>query len=137
MIVTSDIANILHKDCKVFGIKIVPQGKTITDIFTSDKGLTEERIVIHTKAQTPSKIWRKGFVEVNLCVPDKQSYAKSIRLAELERMAQKNLDNVCSTYDGTRYFYSISSIGIEEDKPLKCHYVNVRILFEVLNTKEE
>ena len=47
------------------------------------------------------------------------------------------LDDVVSTYDGTTYRYSIESIGAEADAALKCHYVNVRILFEVINLKLE
>lgn len=44
-------------------------------------------------------------------------------------------DGVTGRYDGTTYHYSIDTIGTEEDTALKCHYVNVRILFEVLNVK--
>lgn len=127
MIVTTDIANILYRDCKVFGIDIVPQGKTLTG------ELKSERIVIHAKKQQPGKYWKKSFAEVNLCVPDlSENEANSIRLQELEREAIKLFDSVGS-YDGTAYLYSIESIGTEEDIDLKCHYVNVRVLFEVLN----
>lgn len=129
MIVTTDIANILYRDCKVFGIDIVPQGKTLTG------ELKSERIVIHAKKQQPGKYWKKSFAEVNLCVPDlSENEANSIRLQELEREAMKRFDSVGS-YDGTAYLYSIESIGTEEDTDLKCHYVNVRVLFEVLNVK--
>lgn len=44
-------------------------------------------------------------------------------------------DGVTGRYDGTTYHYYIDTIGTEEDTALKCHYVNVRILFEVLNVK--
>lgn len=129
MIVTTDIANILYRDCKAFGIYIVPQGKTLTG------ELKSERIVIHSKKQQPGKYWKKSFAEVNLCVPDfQENEANSIRLQELEREAMKRFDAIGS-YDGTTYRYSIESIGTEEDTNLKCHYVNVRILFEVLNVK--
>lgn len=129
MIVTTDIGNILYRDCKVFGIDIVPSGETLVG------ELTSERIVIHTKKQQPGKYWKKSFVEVNLCVPDlSENEANSIRLNELEREAMKRFDAVDS-YDGTTYRYSIESIGTEADTALKCHYVNVRILFEVLNVK--
>ena len=51
-------------------------------------------------------------------------------------MTDKNGKTVYSiSYDGTTYHYSIDTIGTEEDTALKCHYVNVRILFEVLNVK--
>lgn len=130
MITTTDIGNILYKDCKAFGIEIVPDGETLTG------ELKSERIVIHSKKQQPGTYWKKSFAEVNLCVPDlSENSAGSIRLNELERRAQSILDDVVGTHDGTRYLYSIDSIGTEADTALKCHYVNVRILFEVLNVK--
>lgn len=130
MIVSSDIANILYRDCKAFGIDRIPDGETLTG------EITTERIVIHAKKQEAGTYWKKGFVEVNLCVPDSsENSANFSRLGELERQAQTLLDDVVSSYDGTSYRYGISSIGRELDTDLKCHYVNVRILFEVLNVK--
>lgn len=130
MIVSSDIANIIYRDCKAFGIDIVPDGERLVG------ELSNERIIIHAKKQEPCAYWKKGFVEVNLCVPySSENSANSTRLGELERQAQTLLDDVVSSYDGTSYRYGISSIGRELDTDLKCHYVNVRILFEVLNVK--
>lgn len=130
MIVTTDIANILYRDCQPFGISIVPHGKVLTGPMKS------ERIVIHAKKQQSETYWMKSFAEVNLCVPDlKEGEANTIRLNELEKQAKKLFDGVTGRYDGTTYHYSIESIGTEEDTALKCHYVNVRILFEVLNVK--
>lgn len=130
MITTTDIGNILYRDCKVFGIDIVTDGEKLTG------ELTSERIAIHTKKQQPGTYWKKSFAEVNLCVPDlSENSANSIRLNELERQANKLLDDVVNTYDGTRYRYSIDSIGPEADTALKCHFVNVRILVEILNVK--
>lgn len=130
MIVTTDIANILYRDCQPFGISIVPHGKKLTGPMKS------ERIVIHAKKQQPETYWKKSFVEVNFCVPDlKEGEANTIRLNELEKQAQSILDDVTGRYDGTTYHYSIDTIGTEEDTALKCHNVNVRILFEVLNVK--
>lgn len=130
MIVTTDIANILYRDCQTFGISIVPHGKKLTG------ELKSERIVIHAKKQQPETYWKKSFVEVNFCVPDlKEGEANTIRLNELEKQAQSILDDVTGRYNDTTYHYSIDTIGTEEDTALKCHYVNVRILFEVLNVK--
>lgn len=130
MIVTTDIANILYRDCQPFGISIVPHGKKLTG------ELKSEMIVIHAKSQQPGTYWKKSFAEVNLCVPDlNEGEANTIRLNELEKQAQGMLDGVTGRYDGTTYHYSIDTIGTEEDISLKCHYVNVRILFEVLNVK--
>lgn len=130
MIVTTDIADILYRDCKDFGIEIVPFGKTLTG------ELKEERITIHVKGQTPSKYWEKCFCEVNLCVPDLAvNIANTIRLKKLERLAKKRFKSVTGMFDGTRYHYEVDTITIEADTALKCHFVNCRILFNALNVK--
>lgn len=128
MIVTTDIGNILYRDCEAFGMEVYQKGNI------PDGEITTERIIIRTKRQTPETYWKKGFVEVNLCVPDiRPDIANLTRLCILERQAMDVLGDVVSSYDGSVYHYSIDSIGIEADASLKCHYVNVRILFEVLN----
>ena len=130
MIVTTDIADILFRDCKDFGIMIVPFGKTLTG------EITEERITIHVKGQTPEKIWEKCFVEVNLCVPVlSPTEANYPRLKELERLAKKKFKSVVGTFDGTTYLYEVDTLTIEADTALKCHFVNCRLLFNVLNVK--
>ena len=131
MIVTTDIANILYKDCKAFGIEVYQAG----NIPDEHKELSSERVIIRTKSQSPETYWKKGFVEVNLCVPDMDGDANLIRLQEFERKAQEVLDEVVGEYDGSNYYYLIDSIGIEADTELRCHYVNVRLLFQVLNVK--
>lgn len=130
MIVTTDIADILYRDCKAFGIGIVPFGKTING------ELKDERITIHVKGQTPSKYWEKCFCEVNLCVPDLGvKIANTLRLKELERKAKELFKSVTDEFDGTRYNYEIDTIHIEADTALKCHFINCRILFNALNVK--
>ena len=130
MIVTTDIADILYRDCKALGIGIVPFGKTLTG------ELEEERITIHVKGQTPSKYWEKCFCDVNLCVPDLGvKIANTLRLKELERKAKEFFKSVTGEFDETRYNYEIDTIHIEADTALKCHFVNCRILFNTLNVK--
>lgn len=131
MIVTTDIANILYKDCKALGMEVYQSG----NIPDEDKELSSERVIIIAKSQSPEAIWKKGFVEVNLCVPDMDGKANLIRLQELERKAQEVLDDVVGEFDGSSYYYQIDQIGTEADTALKCHYVNVRLLFQVLNVK--
>ena len=130
MIVTTDIADILYRDCKAFGIEIVPFGKTLID------ELKDERITIHVKGQTPSKYWEKCFCDVNLCVPDLGvKIANTLRLKELERRAKELFKSVTGEFDGTRYNYEIDTIHIETDTAPKCHFINCRILFNALNVK--
>ena len=131
MIVTTDIANILYKDCEAFGMKVYQSG----NIPDEDKKLSSERVIIIAKSQSSEAIWKKGFVEVNLCVPDMDGKANLIRLQELERKVQEVLDDIVGEFDGSSYYYQIDQIGTEADTALKCHYVNVRLLFQVLNVK--
>lgn len=127
MIVSSDISDIIYKDCSVFGIERgrfgnIPEGE-----------LVNERIVIFTKTLSTEDYWNDVFVNVNFCVPDKEGVAELSRLQELEREAWKRLKSRIGVFDGTRYRYGISSSSIEEDEKMKCHYVNVILKFEVLN----
>lgn len=130
MIATTDIANIIFKDCKSFGISKVYQRGNIPE-----GKVNAERIVVYPKTQQPDTYWERGYVEVNLCVPlSRSGRVNLIRLNELERKAKEMFkDGVVGQYDGSWYRYSSETIGIEVDKELCCFYVNVKLLFEVLN----
>ena len=130
MIATTDIANIIFKDCKSFGISEVYQRGNIPE-----GKVNAERIVVYPKTQQPDTYWERGYVEVNLCVPlSRSGKTNLIRLNELERKAKEMFkDGVVGQYDGSWYRYSSETIGIEVDKELCCFYVNVKLLFEVLN----
>lgn len=127
MIVTTDIQNILYRDLSVFGIDRYQSGNIPSG------EVTKERITIKAKSQTDGKYWEGSFVEVNFCVPNINGKANLIRLGEIEREANLLLKSVTGKYDGTTYNYSKHSISTEEDTALKCHFINVRILFNVLN----
>nr|DAN18522.1 MAG TPA: hypothetical protein [Bacteriophage sp.] len=127
MIVTGDIETILVRDLKPFGIPTykkdaIPEGE-----------VTEERITVIPKEPKPGTYWIKGFVEVNFCVPDINGMANKKRLTELERQAS-GLRSV-SSFDGSIYRYKVYSTHQEKDAPLKCHFVNVKIMFEILNVR--
>lgn len=130
MILTTDIANIIYKACKVFGIDVYQDGNV------KDGEVCEERVVIHAKEQTSSGTWKKCFVEVNFLVPDNAAgNARLIRLNELEREAVSRL-NGSGIFDGTTYEYQVSSSSILENRDLRVHFVNVKILFRVINVLE-
>jgi hypothetical protein len=133
MIVTTDIANILYRDCKSFGIDIVPHGKKLTGAIKS------ERIVIHAKKQQPGTYWKKSFVEVNICVPDlKEGEANTIRLNEREKlrgvfqMLDGNVLMLAHPSSGDNIFYKvrdgnciilIDSFGNEPQKEVRKNYI--------------
>ena len=129
MITTSDIVDILYVACASFKMPIYRKGNI------PDGEVSKERIVIVPKDQSPQTYWRKCFVEVNLCVPDIcEGVADLNRLQALERTAQRLLDGVAGEYDSDAYMFAIESLsGVNRDDSLKCHYVNVRLLFQVLN----
>lgn len=130
MIVQSDIVDILYLDCVQFGMDVYRKGNIPSG------EVKKERIVIIPKTPSTETYWKKSFVEINFCVPNlKNGKANLARLAELERWGNR-VFNKSSLSDGTRYRYSVDSSSIEEDGELKCHYVNIRILFEVLNIKK-
>lgn len=132
MIVTSDIYKILFDKVKDFGIKAVYDGWN-----PIKSELKEEAIVIVTSTPVePDTYWEKAFVHVNICSPDIRKQTNTIRLNELERFANKWIgNNPVGEFDGSKYRISKSSLGIEKDEALKCSYVNIKLLFEILNVK--
>lgn len=128
MIGVGDIGNILYRDCKAFGLEVYQKGNIPSG------EITTERIIISPKAQIPDTFWAECYVEVNICVPDKlPGTADLIRLHELEHQAKTLLNNVVGNFNECNYAYSIDTIGYEQDTDMRCHYVNVSILFKVLN----
>ena len=132
MIVTGDIYKILFDRVKnAFGIKAV------YDSWNPRKShLKEEAIVIVTSTPIePDTYWEKAFAHVNICVPDYLGEVNKQRLTALERMAQEWIGKgFTGVYDGTRYRVGKDSLGTERDDALKCSYVNLVLLFEILNT---
>lgn len=129
MITTSDITDILYSKCGSFEMDVYRKG------YIPEGIVKAERIVILPKDQSSQTYWKKCFVEVNICVPDiAEGVANLERLQQLERIAQWYFDGVTGEYDENHYLISIESLsGVNKDEEMKCHYVNVRLLFEVLN----
>ena len=133
MIVTGDIYKILFDRVKnAFGIKDVYDGWT-----PIKSHLKEEAIVIVTSTPIePDTYWEKAFAHVNICVPDYLGEVNKQRLTALERMAQDWIGKgFTGVYDGTRYRVGKDSLGTERDDALKCSYVNLVLLFEILNVR--
>ena len=135
MIVTGDIYKILFDRVKdAFGIGT----ESIYDSWNPIKSrLKEEAIVIVASAPIePDTYWEKAFAHVNICVPDYLGEANKQRLTALERMACAWIgQGFTGVYDGTRYRVGKDSLGLERDDALKCSYVNLVLLFEILNVR--
>lgn len=131
MITTADAQNILIQSCSLFGIKAFPSWAT-----PEGRIKTERIVVVPTSPQTPATYWEDCFIAVNLCVPDIKGKANLQRLDELERAAKARFKEwTYGTYDESAYRYRYENIGCEEDPNLGCHYVYIRVLFRVLNIK--
>ena len=135
MITKADIENIILEVCEPLGITNVSTEPPILDDKPGD-GLKKEMLEIFVKKESDGKRWLPRFVDVNICIPDYKSGLQDAgRLADVERIALGLFLKTYTSaiYNGTRYRFKRDSIGIEQDKPIKCHYVNVRILFETIN----
>lgn len=131
MIGVSDVEKILYKDCAVFDLPIQPLGKKY------EKELKTERVFIIAKSRETGSIWAKGFVEVNICVPDIKGEPAKIRLEEIENigLGYFMLGTHTGEHNGSHYDYTYQSHSIEKDEALRCHFVNFRIIFNVLNVR--
>lgn len=94
--------------------------------------ITAPRVTIHVKAVSPQTYWRKGFAEVNVSVPDIEDRADLIALQGFEKQCYDILEYV-EEFDDNVVRFSISSTEVLEDVQFKCHFVNARVQYEILN----
>lgn len=131
MITSSDIQTILYKKAQLLGVKeVYKEGNIMSGNYST------ERVVILNNSAEPGTYWRIGFMNVNICVPDldRNFTANLTRLSELESLAY-DVFSETGKMKGLAYTYDVDSTNIEEDRAAHSHYVNIRILFEVLNVK--
>lgn len=107
-----------------------------SDIYVSDDfplGVGK-RIVIHAKRQLRGDVFYKGFVEVNVVIPDNGDKPDHNQLEDAERILDDafRYDTV-GEYDGQSYRYGLHSMEVIKDGDSHYHYVNARLTFESLN----
>lgn len=129
MITTSDIKLILFDDLKAMGIETftkenLPQGR-----------ITAKRIVIVVGREVQDVIWNTTSVNINFLVPDldENGTADEITLQEIQREVRERYNSACGDYDGSNYIYERESDEVLEGN--FCHFVNLRLTFQVLNVK--
>lgn len=124
MITTSDIAQAIYNDCRGFSVPLYISGVIpVGDV-------KDERIIIIPKSIEDGTRWYRCFAEVNWLVPDIKGEADRRRLSAVERLV-KPLYYRQGVIDGTQYRYRKYSLGIEQERGLDCHYVNLRLLIEI------
>ena len=130
-ITTTDIRKILYRTLSPFGLPIlykedIPQGE-----------ITEDRIIVVTSDEGYGKIWATCIVTISICVPDPTpNEANLTKLSEYENtFVGLFRDGIVGSYNGDNYSIVLQNNGIDGDKQFRCHYVNLKLSFEVLNVK--
>ena len=130
MLGSKDIEKIMIKVCE--GLEIVP----LSHIFTKDdfpEGVME-RIVIHVKEQVRGDIFYKGFVEINVVIPDDNDRADHETLGDVEQILNEAFKyETCGEYENQTYRYGLHSLSCNHEPDAHYHYVNARLTFETLN----
>ena len=117
--------------CK--GLNLVP----LSEIYVPDDFPEEpatESIVIHVKPQKRGEIFYKGFVDVNVVIPDDNDRAEHDLLTQTERLMIDTFKyDTVGEYEGNTYRYGLFSTEVLHEPDAHYHYVNTRLLFESLN----
>lgn len=123
MITASDAENIVYALVKTFGLPVY-HGWNMSN---------EDRIVLVSHPQEKEKQWMKNFLDVNLVVPDVDNEAQRVKLNNYQRTLHDFFYiDIVGEKDGCGYVIEMKSIGIEEDAPLKSHFVNCKLLISAL-----
>ena len=130
MLGTKDIEKVMVLACKK--LNIVPLSRIfVNDDFPQGMG---ERIVIHVKNQVRGDIFYKGFVEVNVVVPDDNDRADHEALGEVEVILDKAFKyDTVGEFNGETYRYGLYSMETLSEPDAHYHYVNAKLTFESLN----
>lgn len=124
------------KDIEEIVIEFLSDFMSVGSIYTEDDTpegkVTAERITVIVKKLKTQTYFNKCFVEVNWGVPDITGRPDTTGLQEVSRQ-MADVESV-GEYDGTGYRFGVESQRILKSD-LDCHYVNTRLLFEILNTK--
>ena len=144
MIPGSEIKNILVEVAKndpILGI--IPEIKK-DEHAPVKEGSVKERVVIVLPGGVDNGQLSKSFPRMCIYVPDlkevdgKTTYYKpnGIRLAEIERHCTERFRSaVYGNHNGEVYLFGIDDINTENDPETWSTFLNVRLRFEVVNTK--
>ena len=128
MISTKDIETVLVRDLSV----VFPKERIFVTDDIPEGIVTEQRITVHVKQLSIETYFNNCFVEVNWCVPDIGGSPNFSFLNEAEHRLM--VLEATGEYDDTTYSYELESMQILKSD-LKCHYVNARYLFKILNVR--
>jgi len=109
------------------------------------KETVKERIVIVLPGGTDNGPLERSYPRICIYIPDveitdtdktKYDTPDEGRLTELENHCQSKFSSlIYGEFGDERYFYKLEDIVTEEDSETWSHFLNVRLKFEVVNTK--
>lgn len=126
---TSDIRIICKRLISSLGIEVCFPEELPLGAIASD------RAVIVTSSDDLGKYWGKCIVTLSILVPDVcPKVANMSRLSDYEKRVQEMfVDGIAGEYGEDSYLIELQSIGIDNASDVKCHFVNAKLMFNVLN----
>ncbi|MDR2791322.1 MAG: hypothetical protein LBB27_01070 [Tannerellaceae bacterium] len=111
----------------------VPDIKVETTVVFPTADDRTEFIQILPKRSVDTKFFKKGFVEVNVYVPDKyENYPDSARLRTLQRLSWDALENyLLNDGQDTWWVQMEGTPTLEKDDALHCHFSNTRVVYQL------
>lgn len=111
-------------------IDVRPQENNIDYDYSESRS---NRIVVQSHKQTVEKQWVKNFVNIYIVVADEGKEAKTGTLKAYQRRLQDMFyGGIVTEFNGAICHITYSESSIEDDKALKSHYVNCRLLVKIL-----
>lgn len=129
MISGSDIGKIIYDVCREYGVETFIKGSIPI------KDVDGERITISVGQIHDGRLWRSCYVNVNWYVPDVMSEGNAVRLEDIE-VLMRPLHEGCGRAGGIQYRWRCETTEVAPDESLRCHYVNLKLLFETLKVLE-
>lgn len=128
MITTGDIQEIIYDLCRDFEVEIwLKDNLDFSEI-------EDERIVIIPTRITTDKYWHNSYVKIDWCVPDIDGEADTIRTKEIEHLLEP-LHYGNGIFDEKTYRFKKESSEVSYNAEMKCHFVNLTLLFQYQNVK--
>ena len=126
---TSDIRIICKRIVGSLGIEVCFPEELPLGAIASD------RAVIVASSDDLGKYWGKCIVSLSIMVPDVcPKVANMSKLSSYERKVQDIfVDGIAGEYGDDSYLIELQSIGIDNASDVRCHFVNAKLMFNVLN----
>ncbi|MBQ0073614.1 MAG: hypothetical protein KBT34_05430 [Prevotella sp.] len=128
MITESEAGEIIYDLCRNFGVEIhlLPN--------MPHEEVKSERIIIITNGEKSSTYWMNRIIKINWCVPDVEGEAFTPSIKKAEK-ALTSLYYGKGYYNDIFYRFKKESSDTAANAEMRCHYANLTIMFQTLNTK--